>query len=494
MTSYPAIELVFRQCVRRQGRWAKQLVALCTLSFPLVRPVSAQVGYDLLSVLKSDDRVGTFLVQGASRFSISGLNNRGNALFWASTQRPEDTLVYFNHGILTPVARIGESAGTFTITNFTGYAAASDEGLVYFTARAGERKVLVQAADGLTPISWDWGFIQLPSRIDESGSLLFSTTGSVLFSGYGEFAIHRWDQRQKRLTAFTTRGAPALEGWLFDDWPAGHGVRAAPKTNARLETAFIARLVSSSDSYRVRNAAVFQDREGRNHPIVMEGDTLPGGLKVDYFHGLELTEQGTVFLLIYRKGDPAWAAPSVYRWNLARGIMPVLAVDPNNRNAQQLSSISELWATDGPRGPLVQGQQRAGSPFDWFRLADGKATPVLFRGRTMPGGGTLNHSNVSMPNASGQHLIHGTLADGSSAAFRLDADDTISLVLRREQPVSVATPSGSVLLGKVGGVWAIGSSTVINDRGQILLSAQLVEQQPARERSHVLILTPSSSP
>jgi hypothetical protein len=128
----------------------------------------------------------------------------------------------------------------------------------------------------------------------------------------------------------------------------------------------------------------------------------------------------------------------------------------NNKNRSVLVAADLAGATSGPGLYLV---------------ADGQLTPVAVPGQPMPGGGQLRslgdvHTGggqpvvfgVSAANAAGQYAFVATLDDGATAAYRIDADGTLSLILKS----GTTTDLGQITRVGPGGI-------AINSQGQVAL-------------------------
>jgi hypothetical protein len=105
-------------------------------------------------------------------------------------------------------------------------------------------------------------------------------------------------------------------------------------------------------------------------------------------------------------------------------------------------------------------------------------------GQTMPGGGvfqSLQGGGVSFANQRGQHAFMALLDDGSTAAYLMDADGKLSLILKSGQTTK---------LGKIAAVGqgAGGSQGIaVNSQGQVALPVRLEGGVDS-----VVLLTPGS--
>jgi hypothetical protein len=111
-------------------------------------------------------------------------------------------------------------------------------------------------------------------------------------------------------------------------------------------------------------------------------------------------------------------------------------------------------------------------------LADGKLTAVAVPGQEMPGGGqfrqvTLLRHGVSPPNALGQHAFIATLADGSAAAYRMEADGTLALILKNGAVTDIGTVTQIARKTFPSGLARGGQGVGLNSQGQVALPVQI---------------------
>lgn len=131
-----------------------------------------------------------------------------------------------------------------------------------------------------------------------------------------------------------------------------------------------------------------------------------------------------------------------------------------------------------------------------YRVAGGSITPVLTPGQSTPDGGTFRSlestgsgpngvpfsSGISAANAAGQHTFIARLEDGSTAAYTVDLDGKLTLILK----------SGTVVPGlgtitSVGAANGGGNDIGLNAQGQVVLIAS-IDSGP----KSLLLLTPAA--
>src|SRR5262249_52351925 len=79
-----------------------------------------------------------------------------------------------------------------------------------------------------------------------------------------------------------------------------------------------------------------------------------------------------------------------------------------------------------------------------YRFTEGQLTQIAVPGQSMPGGGILKtvqggREGISAANEAGQHAFLALLTDGSTAAYRVDPDGALSLLLKSGTPTSLGT-------------------------------------------------------
>jgi hypothetical protein len=146
---------------------------------------------------------------------------------------------------------------------------------------------------------------------------------------------------------------------------------------------------------------------------------------------------------------------------------------------------------DTNRSVLVLAYRSAGGPEGLYRFTEGKLTPLAVPGQRMPDGGKfseipLSRYGVSPANELGQYAFMAKLGDGSTAAYLLQPDGTLSLLLKSGQ----VTDLGKITLigtstrpagGLIRGGWGIG----LNSQGQVALNVSI-----DRGPTTLVLLTP----
>jgi hypothetical protein len=192
---------------------------------------------------------------------------------------------------------------------------------------------------------------------------------------------------------------------------------------------------------------------------------------------------------VRRQGDGA-EMESAYLWE--NGTLTPLALV--GQNAPGGGKIATVW------GALVNNKNRSvviaarlnnsKGPDGLYRFADGKLTPVVVPGQALPDGGKFKtlqgeREGIGFANELGQHPFLATLADQSSALYRLEPDGQLTPILK----------SGAVTdLGKITHVGVLvppkepeGVGVGLNASGQAAVTVRINGGVTT-----VVLLTPSS--
>jgi hypothetical protein len=151
----------------------------------------------------------------------------------------------------------------------------------------------------------------------------------------------------------------------------------------------------------------------------------------------------------------------------------VLRAWANNKNSNILLALNADFAGDA---------DQVEAPISLYLWADGVFTPVAVPGQTMPDGSKLlsvQDFGVSPPNELGQHALLAILTGGATAAYLMNPDGKLSLILKSGTVSSMGT------ITNVGEGAGLSSGIALNSSGQVALAAQ-IEVQP----DTLFLLTP----
>jgi hypothetical protein len=206
---------------------------------------------------------------------------------------------------------------------------------------------------------------------------------------------------------------------------------------------------------------------------------LPGGGRVFYAWLPSLDDAGRVAMVVQPRGT---YLSSLYLWE--QGSLSL--IPPPSREAvgpRHLAAYTGVWLNNRNRNVLVAVYVHSlgGTSNSLFLLAGDKTIPIAASGQPMPGGHrfqtvqpqdprSINISlatGVSAANAAGQHAFLALLEGGGTAAYLMDADGTVSLLLKS----GMTTEMGKILAVGTGSGRSQGIS--LNNKGQVALTIQI---------------------
>ena len=133
--------------------------------------------------------------------------------------------------------------------------------------------------------------------------------------------------------------------------------------------------------------------------------------------------------------EPNRAGEGAYLWE--NDTITPLAISGQKVPGGQINFFRFAWVNDANQNVLIVARlnDNKKGPFALYQYAGGALTPVAVPGQEMPGGGKLkdiplSKLGVSPANDRGQHAFIATLEDGATAAYLMDADGKLSLILK----------------------------------------------------------------
>jgi hypothetical protein len=392
---------------------------------------AAEITYKIQRIFKLGDQVaGIDTKPSANGILLEGLNDRGHILF-----------------------------ATFTVANPNGIA------LLRF-ADGGFTAIVAPERDGPRGV-WPKDLVNwAPDSMNQAGNVVFTA-----LSWNGGNPIDRgtflWEAETGTTSAIMVPGMPApgnltiRSGWF------------SPVINNQGE---IALPVFGRDAQNRSWAGIFLRGTDRNlHRIVLTDEMMPDGRKLTDIVQPSLNDAGAVAFL----GTANRTDYSAYLWE--KGTITPVALD--GMDAPEGGKIRDVLAAllnNQNPSVLVLATRTVGGPLGLYRFADGKLTAVAVPGNTMPDGGKLSNIvlrnyGVSNANELGQHAFLARLEDGSTAAYLLQPDGTLSLILKSGQVtdlgmitlIGLSTPPPGELLFRGG--WGVG----LNRQGQVALNVRI---------------------
>jgi IPT/TIG domain-containing protein len=369
--------------------------------------------------------------RGPVTLSISGYTVSGPDFTILPPPPPLNSLGNY---MVQPIAKLGDVIGDIEmrIGGFFQVGALNDNGqLAFIAGDAAGDGVLVQYANGqFTPILFA-DPAKGPVSMNQRGNFVAADKG-VLVAGNAQQVI-----------TVAVEGMPTGAGGTFLDFgPAA--------INDQNEIAFGATFADAGghEQYGI----FFRRQDGQLVPVAVQGQALPGLVTAYLASPPSLDNAGGVTLLgLSCSPNPNCnSGSSIYGWE--NGIVTLLGLD-------QQPGGSQVWGNSQSHTVLLG----AANGEYLHQLVNGKITPVVESGQEMPGGGKLARiRSTSAPNEAGQHVFIAQLDDGGTAAYLLNTDGKLSLIIK------------SGMANNAGVVTQIGRSdadprVALNSNGQVAL-------------------------
>jgi hypothetical protein len=335
--------------------------------------------------------------------------------------------------------------------------------------------------------------IARPLSVNAQGNVVFTTAVSY---GGSPWSTYRWDAATGHTTPLALKGMPATGNLTFT---LGGGF--APAINSSNEVALIGRVKDAAGN---AGYALFRlSRDGKLERVALPHETLDpyeplggGKINIDPYAMPSINDAGAIAFLAHPEGT---AQQNAYLWDHG-GVTPVLTIGEPGPRGSKITAIRGVFLNSQNHNVLVVAatDQTGAGRFGLYRVLNRKAYPVAAPGDPMPGDGRLQTIQyltqdseyivqpsvaVSAANSLGQSAFLATLEDGSHAAYRMDADGTLTLIMNGGAPAKPAHVAAATRRM----TFVAGSRPSINRRGQIALAAKY-EGGPAM----VVLLTPKS--
>jgi len=320
----------------------------------------------------------------------------------------------------------------------------------------GDRKFTLLASGGMDGPVGPWpkniGF-NWPLSMNERGNSVFQVwklSGTLIGTFYR-------DATSGKMTAVLLPGVPATGNLTFTNqsgwWP--------PVINNRDEIALNNGVKGTGSPSG--GGLFFRTPDGALQPIVVPGQALPDRTK-----GMpiapSITDAGVVAFNAFV------AEPSAYQWEKGN-LTSLVTIGTAAPGGGKFAAVGTVLLNNQNSSALISARVTGKAGQGLYRLAGGTLTPVAVAGQPMPGGGTFKSlafianevvqgGTVSAATEAGQHTFLATLDDNSTGVYRLDADGTLSLVVK----TGMTTPLGKVTrFGQYAG-------TAMNSKGQVVAS------------------------
>ena len=216
--------------------------------------------------------------------------------------------------------------------------------------------------------------------------------------------------------------------------------------------------------------------DGKLQPIVLTGDKMPDGRKLDGgVYRPSVNHAGVITSLGAAANDPENGA---YRWD--RGtFMHAAVLGMDAPEGGKIRDVRVALLNNKNDRILVLASLSAEGPLGLYRFAAGKLTALVVPGQTLPDGSRFSsiplwRYGVSTANELGQHAFLARLADGSTSAYRPDPDGKLTTTLKS----GATTELGKItLIGSATrpapGLFHAGARIGLNSQGQVAFDASI---------------------
>src|SRR5262249_408788 len=147
--------------------------------------------------------------------------------------------------------------------------------------------------------------------------------------------------------------------------------------------------------------------------------------------------------------------------------------------AGTLAQCSSVRLNNRDRTAVVTGSVQYGDTpvHGIFRWANGSLTPVVLEGEQLPDRAELSafYEPISFANEAGERAVVARLADGSTAAYLIDTDNSVRLLLRSGTSTRLGTISqlGPYQPGyTTGAPYGLSNGIGLNSKGQLAFTAK----------------------
>lgn len=411
--------------------WFLSVLASLTLLIP--HAARAAGFYQIQPIVHLGDKIGTPPVQTRLGLWVGSLNDSGQMAFVTSSINGGPLLIRYAGGQFTSIVATGEAAPVGTWPVFS--------------------------------VVWS------PVSMNQTGNIVFSLLDQLAGGPLGTFL---WDARTGHAAAIAAKGAPVGNNQTLLD--AGG---PTPVINNHNEIAFVADVKNTVGV--PQSGVFFVGSDGKLQAIALPDQSLPDGGQIVNASYASLNDSGLIAFVTNRVGD---SGASAYLWE-AGTLTPVALAGTAAPGGGTIVSIEGAWVSNKDHHVLVEASVRAtpkskttaNSLFLW---ADGSLTPVALAGKALPDGETLKTvtGGVSAANDLGQHVFLAMLASKATAAYLMNADGSLSLVLKsspKAEPGAIKRVGESSTFG-----------VALNNHGQIALVVLFVNAHS----STLVLLTP----
>jgi hypothetical protein len=405
------------------------LLMLPTRTHAAVAPVAT---VRLEPIAKGGDAIGSLRIKPGSPFFVGGLNDQGQVIFVADSASGGQMLLESTGGKLSPIVIPGAEA---------------PGGQWSKSAR-----------------------VRAPVSMNAHGGTVFSADVSV--GGKPDLGTFRWEPPAGPVQPLALAGMAVVQNLTFT---LGGG--QTPVINNFGDVVFVAKVRGSAGADR--DGVFFRGRDGSVQPLATPEQEMPDGRTLLHAWLPSLDDAGRVAMVARLRGAPL---DSLYLWEQdSLSLVPPLTRDV--LQGRHMAGIAGVWLNSKNRNVLMAAHLHtlSGASNALYLLTDRGTIPVAVAGQPMPGGHRFQSvqpqdpraldmslaSGVSAANAKGQHAILVQLEGGGTAAYLMEADGSLSLLLKS----GMMTSLGKLLAVGMGS--GLSQGIGLNNEGQVALTIQI---------------------
>jgi hypothetical protein len=386
---------------------------------------------------------------------------------------------------MQPIAKLGDRVGDTPLLVTNGYlhvgALNDNDEIIFSAADTDDSEALIQYAGGkLTTLAargmdgpngkWPQNVRFMPSvSMNQLGDAVFGA--GMIFGTTLDFQTFRWDHQTRQVFPVAPTGTPAINGLTF--WGSG----LIPVINNHNDIAFVAGV-----GYRPRTppqGVFFLGGDGQLRPVAIPGQPLPDGRRIAEAFNPDINDAGLVAFMARGTTDSAttWSA---YVWD--HGVITPVVLAGTTRTpgpgGALVATVWSVWLNQANHDVLLEASlNSANDPVGLYLFSGGQLKQVAVPGQEMPGQGTLQfETGPSYGNNKGQHAFLGVLQDGLTAAYLIDAEGRLSLLLKSGLVTNIQGPgiASPIYLTNVGEGAEGGSFGVaLNNKGEVALTVSI---------------------
>jgi hypothetical protein len=224
-------------------------------------------------------------------------------------------------------------------------------------------------------------------------------------------------------------------------------------------------------------------RDAKLQPIALPDPARPGGGAFASAGCPYINDAGVIGFAGRQAGEKG---PSSWVWDKGT-ISPVAVLGSDAPGGGRIGGSGGALVNNKNHTLLADVQVNdLTAPNALYRYTANGLAPLVVPGTKMPDGGTfqsipVNREGISVANDAGQHAFLATIAGGSTAAYLLDADGTVTPILKSGD----TTELGSITSVGQGHGRSIGIG--LNNKGQVSLTVQI-----AGGPDTLVLLTPAA--